>query len=90
MLIQRLRSRISRAGYTPSDLSKLFHMLDEDESGSLTFEEFKAFLPTMNINMSDTVAMRVFETLDDNGQSCVGVSGRTTVLEVRTGRVFVA
>mmetsp|Transcript_41469 Transcript_41469/g.119560 ORF Transcript_41469/g.119560 Transcript_41469/m.119560 type:complete len:574 (-) Transcript_41469:348-2069(-) len=67
LLLQQLRRRIARAGHTPRDLEKMFDAFDEDGNGQLSFDEFKALLPIMRINMPDTVAFRVFETFDDDG-----------------------
>jgi len=71
LLMQHLRQRISRGGYTPRDLAEMFRRLDEDGNGQLSFEEFKALLPMMHIGMSDTVAFRVFETFDDDGAGSI-------------------
>jgi len=71
LLLQQLRNRISRAGYTPQDLVKFFHRLDRDGNHKLTFDEFKDFLPMMHIKMSDEIAFRVFETFDDDGEGSI-------------------
>mmetsp|Transcript_45871 Transcript_45871/g.129063 ORF Transcript_45871/g.129063 Transcript_45871/m.129063 type:complete len:219 (-) Transcript_45871:47-703(-) len=71
LLLQQLRQRIARGGYTPRDLAGMFQRLDADGNGQLTFDEFKELLPMMHINMSDTVAYRVFETFDDDGEGSI-------------------
>lgn len=45
--------------------------MDQDGNHRLTFDEFKHFLPMMNINMSDDIAFRVFETFDDDGEGSI-------------------
>lgn len=71
LLMEQLRRRIARAGYTPQDLLRMFRALDMDGDGQLSFEEFLEFLPMMKINKSQEVAYRVFETYDDDGQGTV-------------------
>eukprot|EP00429_Kryptoperidinium_foliaceum_P127063 CAMPEP_0176332338 /NCGR_PEP_ID=MMETSP0121_2-20121125/77022_1 /TAXON_ID=160619 /ORGANISM="Kryptoperidinium foliaceum, Strain CCMP 1326" /LENGTH=218 /DNA_ID=CAMNT_0017675227 /DNA_START=287 /DNA_END=940 /DNA_ORIENTATION=+ len=71
LLMQQLRQRISRGGYTPRDLADMFRTLDEDGNGQLSFEEFRELLPMMHITMTDTVAFRVFETFDDDGEGSI-------------------
>jgi len=71
LLLQQLRQRIARAGYTPRDLANMFFAFDEDGNGQLCFEEFRELLPMMHINMPDSVAFRVFETFDDDGEGSV-------------------
>jgi len=67
LLMQQLRQRISRGGYTPKDLANMFYDLDEDRNGTLSFEEFKELLPMMRISNPDAVAFSVFQTFDDDG-----------------------
>jgi len=71
LLLQQMRRRISRAGYTPKELVEMFRNLDEDGNGQLCFDEFKMFLPMLNIQMSDSIAFRVFETFDDDGRGTI-------------------
>lgn len=44
LLLQQLRRRVMRAGFTPDDLAKLFECLDQDGNSQLTFDEFKVGL----------------------------------------------
>jgi len=67
LVLQHMRRRITRAGCTAMDLVEMFNELDEDGNAQLSFEEFKEFLPMMHINMSDEVALRVFNSFDDDG-----------------------
>lgn len=71
LLMQQLRRRISQAGFTAKDLVELFEELDDDGNGQLSFEEFREFLPMMQISLTDEVTMRVFETLDGDGEGAI-------------------
>lgn len=46
---------------TPIDLFILF---DEDDSGLISFEEYRKMLPMLDINISDAKAMRYFRMCD--------------------------
>ena len=46
---------------TPIDLFILF---DEDDSGLISFEEYRKMLPMLDINISDAKAMRYFRLCD--------------------------
>lgn len=49
---------------TPSDLFTLF---DEDDSGLISFEEFRKMLPYLDIIISDAKAFRYFRLCDSDG-----------------------
>ena len=49
---------------TPSDLFTLF---DEDDSGLISFEEFRKMLPYLDITISDAKAFRYFRMCDSDG-----------------------
>jgi len=70
-LLEQLRRGIKRAGYTPEDLLAMFRSLDTDGNGSLSFDEFREFLPMLRIQKSSETAFRVFKTFDDDGEGSV-------------------
>lgn len=49
---------------TPSDLFSLF---DEDDSGLISYEEFRKMLPFLDIVISDAKAFRYFRLCDSDG-----------------------
>jgi len=71
LLLQQMRDRITRAGYTREDLARMFDELDNDGDCQLNFDEFKEMLPLMHIEMPTEVAFRVFETFDDDGEGTI-------------------
>eukprot|EP01036_Dinobryon_divergens_P023212 gene23212-31534_t len=55
---------------TPTDIFMLF---DEDDSGLISFEEFRKLLPFLNVNISDAKAYRYFRMCDTDGSGEIDV-----------------
>jgi hypothetical protein len=61
---------------TPIDIFVLF---DEDDSGLISFEEFRKMLPFLGVDISDAKAYRYFKLCDTDG------SGEIDIDEFRVG-----
>jgi hypothetical protein len=61
---------------TPIDIFVLF---DEDDSGLISFEEFRKMLPFLGVDISDAKAYRYFKICDTDG------SGEIDIDEFRVG-----
>jgi hypothetical protein len=61
---------------TPIDIFVLF---DEDDSGLISFEEFRKMLPFLGVDISDAKAFRYFKLCDTDG------SGEIDIDEFRVG-----
>lgn len=61
---------------TPIDIFVLF---DEDDSGLISFEEFRKMLPFLGVEISDAKAFRYFKLCDTDG------SGEIDIDEFRVG-----
>lgn len=55
---------------TPTDIFVLF---DEDDSGLISFEEFRKMLPYLDINISDAKAFRYFRMCDTDGSGEIDI-----------------
>lgn len=55
---------------TPSDIFALF---DEDDSGLISFEEFRKMLPFLDIAISDAKALRYFRMCDTDGSGEIDI-----------------
>lgn len=55
---------------TPTDIFILF---DEDDSGLISFEEFRKMLPFLDINISDAKAYRYFRMCDTDGSGEIDI-----------------
>jgi Ca2+-binding EF-hand superfamily protein len=55
---------------TPIDIFVLF---DEDDSGLISYEEFRKMLPFLNINISDAKAFRYFRMCDTDGSGEIDI-----------------
>ncbi len=55
---------------TPMDIFVLF---DEDDSGLISYEEFRKMLPFLNINISDAKAFRYFRMCDTDGSGEIDI-----------------
>lgn len=55
---------------TPMDIFILF---DEDDSGSISYDEFRKMLPFLNINISDAKALRYFRMCDTDGSGEIDI-----------------
>merc|ERR1712232_1197311 len=72
LLLQRIRDWILRAGYTPSEIQRIFTLLDESGNGELEYEEFAAMIELMMLDdVSDKVLVQVFDSFDDDGAGSI-------------------
>lgn len=55
---------------TPIDIFVLF---DEDDSGLISYAEFRKMLPFLNINISDAKAFRYFRMCDTDGSGEIDI-----------------
>jgi Ca2+-binding EF-hand superfamily protein len=55
---------------TPVDVFQLF---DEDDSGLISFEEFRKMLPYLNIHISDAKSFRYFRMCDTDGSGEIDI-----------------
>eukprot|EP01031_Cornospumella_fuschlensis_P039000 gene39000-47442_t len=55
---------------TPYDIFALF---DEDDSGLISFEEFRKMLPFLDININDAKAFRYFRLCDTDGSGEIDI-----------------
>lgn len=51
----------------------LFALFDEDDSGLISFEEFRKMLPFLDVNISDAKAFRYFRLCDTDGSGEIDV-----------------
>jgi hypothetical protein len=69
--LQKMRQGLTNAGYSPWELKRMFELFDCTGDGSLTFEEFKAWLKVMGLTESDKFAQEVFDYFDDDAGGTV-------------------
>lgn len=55
---------------TPTDIFQLF---DEDDSGLISYEEFRKMLPYLDIKISDAKAFRYFKLCDSDGSGEIDI-----------------
>ena len=55
---------------TPTDIFLLF---DEDDSGLISYEEFRKMLPYLDIKISDAKAFRYFQLCDSSGDGEIDI-----------------
>lgn len=70
MLEDRDKVKDALKKMTPIDIFILF---DEDDSGLISFEEFRKMLPFLNINISDAKALRYFRLCDTDGSGEIDI-----------------
>jgi hypothetical protein len=64
LIADKTKSKFSRNGVTPEILRKLFTETDKDGSGTISKDEFIAFLTDMNLGFTVAQIVRLFRTLD--------------------------
>lgn len=52
---------------------EIFVLFDEDDSGLISFEEFRKLLPYLDVNISDAKAFRYFRMCDTDGSGEIDV-----------------
>jgi Ca2+-binding EF-hand superfamily protein len=52
---------------------ELFVLFDEDDSGLISFQEFRKMLPYLDINISDGKAFRYFRLCDTSGSGEIDI-----------------
>merc|ERR1712032_1315244 len=71
LILAHMRKSIVNAGYTPKDLKRMFKLLDKNADGTLDFEEFRAWLECMNVNVSSEFVGQVFESFDADDEGSI-------------------
>jgi hypothetical protein len=76
---QKLRNEILENKARAKDKMKymtahdMFALFDEDDSGRISFEEFRKLLPYIDVNISDAKAFRYFRLCDTDGSGEIDV-----------------
>jgi len=67
LLMHRTRERLRQWGFNVTDIVKVFKLFDLDEDGGLNIEEFREFMATLRIGLSDERIMSLFHFIDADG-----------------------
>jgi Ca2+-binding EF-hand superfamily protein len=70
LVTNRAKMKDTLKTMTPTDIFILF---DEDDSGLISFEEFRKMLPYLDINISDAKAYRYFRMCDTDGSGEIDI-----------------
>jgi len=67
LLVEKTRSRMSAMGLDYDSVYKLFDRVNVDNEGGISVREFKTFLGTIKISLSDERITSIFEAIDVDG-----------------------
>jgi hypothetical protein len=71
LLLQEMRNRVVNAGYTPTDIRRMFLLLDEDGSGTMDTEEFQNMLEVMQMQIDPKFVSQVFSSFEADEEGCI-------------------
>jgi len=66
LLMERTRTRLQQAGYTPQDIPILFKLFDCDRNGQLDITEFRWMLQGMRLGLKKNRVIELYEAFDDD------------------------